>query len=63
MDELVTAFGIRVGHRLWRLGIKSIKELKIYISEHPIEEKKTNYWIWYGIGPKGYKQIINYLKD
>lgn len=63
MDDLTAIFGNRVGNRLYRLGIKSIEELKIYISKHPIEEKGSDYWIWYGIGPKGFETILNYLKD
>lgn len=63
MDDLKAIFGTRIGNALMRLKIYSIEELKEYVSKHPLEEHKRNWYIWTRIGPKSYERIIDYLKD
>ena len=63
MSDLHALFGTRIANALLRNGVHSIKELREYDSQYPIEKWFGYSGQWRGIGPKAYEKIKKYLKE
>lgn len=63
-DRMTDKLGTRIANRLWRYGVRTIDDLKHYISQHRFS--KTECFVclyWKGIGPESYQKIIDFLKE